>query len=229
MAIPTPLQKHYLDAMGIQVWQEKQSVINDQTAFSPEINLPRESWEFLKKGTLQCQACHLSKTRQNVVFGSGNPQADLMIIGEAPGAQEDSQGLPFVGRAGQLLTNMLQAIGLTRDKVFIANVLKCRPPNNRDPQPEEVAQCTSILTKQIELIEPKLILALGRISAHYLLQTDQALARMRERDHVYQATQTPLMVTYHPAYLLRSPQDKKKSLEDLLKVKAKLHSATSIQ
>jgi DNA polymerase len=138
-----------------------------------------------------------------------------MLIGEAPGAEEDRQGLPFVGRAGQLLTAMLRALGLSREQVYIANILKCRPPNNRDPRPEEVASCEGYLARQIELIAPGVILALGRIAGQNLLKVDAPLKALRGRRHVYGAAGTPVVVTYHPAYLLRNPADKPRAWEDL--------------
>jgi uracil-DNA glycosylase family 4 len=157
----------------------------------------------------------LHATRKQAVFGVGNQQADWLIIGEAPGAEEDRQGEPFVGRAGQLLNAMLKAIGLKREQVYIANILKCRPPNNRDPRPEEAACCSPYLQRQIELIQPRLILALGRIAAQRLLQTNTSLARLRGKVHTLESTQSPVIVTYHPAYLLRSPAEKRKAWQDL--------------
>ena len=150
----------------------------------------------------------------------GHSNAELMIVGEAPGYYEDQKGEPFVGAAGQLLDKMLKAIDLSRQEVYIANVLKCRPPNNRDPLPQEVKQCTPFLQQQIELIQPRLILAVGRVSAHYLLQNTLSLARMRQRTFHFGEHDTPLFVTYHPAYLLRNPADKRKAYEDLLRVQA---------
>jgi DNA polymerase len=149
------------------------------------------------------------------VFGVGNEQADLLVIGEAPGADEDRQGEPFVGRAGQLLNAMLLAMGFKREAVFIANIVKCRPPNNRDPKPEEALACQSYLLHQIELIRPKLILSVGRISAQNLLKTDIAVGKLRGRVHTYGEWGIPLVVTYHPAYLLRSPEQKSKAWQDL--------------
>ena len=172
-------------------------------------------WQALQYAVSNCQLCGLHKTRTQTVFGSGNQQADWMIVGEAPGAQEDRQGLPFVGRAGELLTNMLAAIGLKRDEVYIANVLKCRPPNNRDPQPEEAAACHPYLQRQFELIEPEIILVVGRVAAQNLLQTKEPLARLRGRIHQLPGCDIPLVVTYHPAYLLRKPMDKRKAWDDL--------------
>lgn len=163
-----------------------------------------------------CQLCELGSLRKKFVFGTGNPNAKIMFVGEAPGKDEDLQGKPFVGRAGQLLTMMLRAIGLKREDVFIANVLKCRPPNNRDPKPEEIDKCEPYLLKQIELISPSLIVALGRFGAASLLRSNMALGQMRKMDHKY--NDVPLIVTYHPAALLRNPQWKKSAWEDLRKI-----------
>lgn len=164
-----------------------------------------------------CQKCPLGKTRTKFVFGVGNPSADLMFVGEAPGRDEDLQGIPFVGRAGQLLTQMLKSIGLEREEVYIANVLKCRPPNNRDPLPEEIEQCEPYLLKQIELIAPKLIVTLGRFASASLLRRKDALGQLREEVHTY--NQLPLVVTYHPAALLRNPSLKRNAWEDLKKIR----------
>ncbi len=204
-------QHAYLTAMGIPVWQLKTAQ-----------KTPPLDWETLKNAVAQCRACGLHESRTQTVFGVGNREADLMIIGEAPGFYEDQQGEPFVGRAGQLLTAMLKAIHLERNQVFIANILKCRPPNNRDPQPEEVKQCTPFLEQQISLIQPKLLLAVGRIAAHYLLNTKQALSQLRRQIHHYGKNKIPLIVTYHPAYLLRNPSDKAQAWEDWVLAKGKL-------
>jgi DNA polymerase len=172
-------------------------------------------WPELESRVAGCTRCVLHETRTRTVFGTGNPTADWLIIGEAPGADEDRQGEPFVGRAGQLLTAMLQAIGYSREEVYITNILKCRPPGNRDPLPVEVACCHDYLERQIELVGPRLILVVGRIAAHNLLQTDLPIGRLRGRVHRYGKAGIPLVVTYHPAYLLRSPLEKRKSWEDL--------------
>jgi len=172
-------------------------------------------WEALRAEVLSCTRCQLHATRTQGVFGVGNPRADWLIIGEAPGAEEDRRGEPFVGRAGQLLNAMLKAIGLEREQVFIANVLKSRPPGNRDPKPDEVAACLPYLMRQIALLRPRLMLAVGRIAAQNLLATDMALGRLRGQVHTFGELNTPLIVTYHPAYLLRSPADKRKAWEDL--------------
>lgn len=171
----------------------------------------------------ECKECSLATTRNHFVFGEGSANADLMLVGEAPGRDEDLKGIPFVGRAGQLLTLMLQAINLQRDEVFIANVLKCRPPNNRDPLTEEIEKCEPYLLKQIELISPKLIVTLGRFAAASLLRTKEALGRLRQSVHTY--NDVPLIVTYHPAALLRNPQLKRQAWEDLKKISSHLENS----
>jgi DNA polymerase len=172
-------------------------------------------WPALRKTVSACEACALAKTRTNTVFGVGDENAEWLLIGEAPGAEEDARGEPFVGQAGRLLDNMLAAVGLRRgDNVYIANVLKCRPPGNRNPEPFEVAQCSPHLERQIELIRPKLLIAMGRFAAQTLLGTDASIASLRGRAHKYRGV--PLIVTYHPAYLLRNPPDKAKAWEDLV-------------
>ena len=160
-----------------------------------------------------CPRCKLSKTRTNIVFGQGNPKAELMFVGEAPGRDEDEQGLAFVGRAGQLLTKIIEAIGRTRDDVFIANVLKCRPPNNRNPEPDEVAACRPFLDEQIRLIGPRVIVTLGTFAAQAILETDEPIGRMR--GHWRTARGVRVMPTFHPAFLLRSPERKKDVWEDM--------------
>jgi DNA polymerase len=149
------------------------------------------------------------------VFGVGSREAEWLVVGEAPGAEEDRQGEPFVGRAGQLLNSMLRAIGLAREQVYIANVLKCRPPQNRDPSAVEAAECLPYLERQIALLRPKILLVVGRIAAQNLLRTDAPLGRLRQQVHVFGELRVPLVVTYHPAYLLRSPGEKRKAWEDL--------------
>jgi uracil-DNA glycosylase len=175
-----------------------------------------ELWDSLRDEVFQCTKCSLHSGRTQGVFGVGNRQAQWLVIGEAPGAEEDRQGEPFVGRAGQLLDAMLRSIGLSRaTNVYIANVLKSRPPGNRDPKPEEVAACLPYLMRQITLLKPRLMLAVGRIAAQNLLGTDLSLARLRGKVHHFGELNTPLIVTYHPAYLLRSPGEKRKAWEDL--------------
>lgn len=175
-------------------------------------------WTILRQEVVACRACGLCETRQQTVFGAGDEQADWMVIGEAPGAEEDRVGEPFVGPAGKLLDSMLAAVGKSRQRgVFIANVLKCRPPGNRDPSPEEVERCAPFLRRQIELVSPKLILVLGKVAAQSLLRTDASIASLRGRMHAWHdgARSIPLVVTYHPAYLLRAPVEKSKAWGDL--------------
>lgn len=181
----------------------------------PAAPLDITDWGVLRERVAACTACDLCKTRTQTVFGVGNTRAEWLVIGEAPGAEEDRQGEPFVGRAGQLLNAMLLAVGLPRETVFIANILKCRPPGNRDPKPEEVARCLPFLHAQIALLKPKIMLAVGRIAAQNLLATDAPLARLRGKLHEFGEARTPLVITYHPAYLLRTPSDKRKAWEDL--------------
>ena len=170
------------------------------------------------KSTIEnCMNCPLGASRTNFVFGAGNPDADLMFVGEAPGEKEDLEGLPFVGRSGKLLTDILKAIDLTREDVYIANILKCRPPNNRDPNKAEIAECEPYLLKQIELIKPKLLVALGRISATTLLRTKDSLTAMRGQVFDYHGTD--MVVTYHPAALLRNPNWKRPAWEDFKKIR----------
>ena len=174
---------------------------------------PSRSLEILRADIGDCTRCKLHPHRTHLVFGSGNPHAELMLIGEAPGEEEDLQGQPFVGPAGQLLTRILEVMGLGRDEVYIANILKCRPPGNRNPDPDEIATCQPFLRRQVEIIRPKVICALGTFAAQTLLQTDQKISRLRGRFHDYSGIK--LMPTYHPAYLLRNPQDKRLVWEDM--------------
>lgn len=222
----------YLEALGVDVYVRRglelapeaappeQPAPVELTAPAPAVTAPGVEatldWEPLRAMVAACTRCSLHATRTQTVFGVGNRSAKWMFIGEAPGADEDRQGEPFVGRAGQLLTSMLKAMGFARDDVYIANVLKCRPPGNRDPKPEEAGQCRGYLERQIELVEPTLIVAVGRIAAQNLLATDTALARLRGKVHSLGGRGWPLVVTYHPAYLLRSPGEKRKAWQDLL-------------
>jgi uracil-DNA glycosylase family 4 len=231
-----PLRNAYLDALGIDRWVSRSArteaaalvdASSEVATVAPvaRVNVPPDSiapsapvgdWGALRERVAGCTACaELCRTRTQTVFGVGNTRAEWLIIGEAPGAEEDRQGEPFVGRAGQLLNAMLLAIGLPRETVFIANVLKCRPPGNRDPKPEEVSRCLPYLSNQIALLKPKMILVVGRIAAQNLLATDAPLARLRGKLHAFGEAGTPLVVTYHPAYLLRTPADKRKAWEDL--------------
>jgi uracil-DNA glycosylase len=176
--------------------------------------IARMNWDELKAAVRSCEACTLANTRTQTVFGVGDEMADWLFVGEAPGAEEDARGEPFVGQAGKLLDNMLSAIGLKRgENVYIVNVLKCRPPGNRNPEPFEVAQCNAHLLRQMALIQPRLIVALGRFAAQTLLDTDATIASLRGRVHRFH--DVPTVVTYHPAYLLRSLHDKGKAWADL--------------
>lgn len=183
-------------------------------------------WDALQGCVKTCEACGLAATRTQTVFGVGDPNADWLIVGEAPGAEEDRKGEPFVGQAGKLLDNMLAAIQLKRgDNVYIANVLKCRPPENRDPHGEEVTQCDPFLKRQVELIQPKIIVALGKFAAQSLLNTDATIASLRGSLHEYNGV--PVIVTYHPAYLLRNLPDKAKAWEDLCFARQTMKSLTT--
>jgi uracil-DNA glycosylase family 4 len=237
-----PRRHALLDAMGITVWLPRAAAAAEQPPQQVPVDAapppsarragtgpdaPRPAvdaldFEQLAQRVAACQACELHRTRTNTVFGVGDRAASLMVVGEAPGADEDRRGEPFVGRAGQLLNAMLQAIGLAREAVFIANILKCRPPGNRDPKPDEVLACADFLARQIALVEPRAILAVGRIAAQNLLGVDTPIGRMRGQRYEYGATAIPVIVTYHPAYLLRNPAEKRKSWGDLLTVRALL-------
>jgi uracil-DNA glycosylase family 4 len=224
----------YLEALGIPVWKLRPApaaTVQPADAAAPlevvaaqlvagEVAAPATmAWDDLAAAVRVCTKCALHATRTQTVFGVGRRNADLLVIGEAPGADEDRQGEPFVGRAGQLLNSMLRAIGLPRSEVYIANILKCRPPGNRDPQPDEAKTCTPYLSRQIALVNPRAILAVGRIAAQWLLQTDVPIGRLRGRVVPYGEAGTPLIVTYHPAYLLRSPLAKAAAWTDLCMVK----------
>jgi DNA polymerase len=200
----------YLAALGLTDWQ-----LRATSAVAAPRTTGADSWDAVAAEVAACTRCELHRCRTNTVFGVGDHHARWLVVGEAPGADEDRQGEPFVGRAGQLLNSMLLAIGLAREQVFIANVLKCRPPNNRDPKPEEVAQCLPYLERQIALLKPSIMLAVGRIAAQNLLATDTPIGRLRGQVHAFGAGRIPLVVTYHPAYLLRSPTEKRKAWEDL--------------
>ena len=183
-------------------------------------------WEALRECVANCQSCSLAQTRTQTVFGVGDPDADWLLVGEAPGAEEDRRGEPFVGQAGKLLDNMLSAIRLKRgEKVYIANVLKCRPPENRDPHGEEVVKCDPFLKRQVELIQPKLIVAMGRFAAQSILNTDASIGALRGKLHDYHGV--PVIVTYHPAYLLRNLPDKAKAWEDLCFARATMQRLQS--
>jgi len=235
------LHRQYLDALGIQQWIPREGVLAGEaecmdpapdanTGFVPppgEVPVADLGWAELQQRVETCTRCELHATRTRTVFGTGNREAEWLIIGEAPGRDEDREGEPFVGRAGKLLTEMLFALGCQRRDVYIANILKCRPPNNRDPSPQEVACCHEYLERQIELIRPVVMLAVGRIAAHNLLHTDSQLGRLRGRVHRYGKRNIPLVVTYHPAYLLRTPLEKRKVWEDLQLAQAVYREQTS--
>ena len=170
----------------------------------------------------ECRKCGLHRTRTRTVFGTGRPDAACMFIGEAPGADEDAQGEPFVGRAGKLLDAMLAAIGLRRGDVYIANIVKCRPPRNRDPHADEIAACSAYLRRQIEAISPRLLVATGRVAAQSLLATTKSIGRLRGRTYRYGEDRLPVVVMYHPAYFLRSPLEKRKGWEDLVRLRKML-------
>ncbi|MGE0189109.1 MAG: uracil-DNA glycosylase family protein [Steroidobacteraceae bacterium] len=222
-------QLHYLKAMDVDVWVRKafceSSIASPLSASAAAMPIPLSrdtgaahvdaSWDQLAERVRNCIHCELHKTRKQTVFGVGKLRAEWMIIGEAPGADEDQQGEPFVGRAGQLLNTMLFALGFPREQVYIANVMKCRPPGNRDPKPEEVACCSPYLARQIELVNPRVILCVGRIAAQNLLNTDTPIGKLRGQVHRLGEQQRPVVVTYHPAYLLRSPGEKRKAWQDL--------------
>ncbi len=216
--------------MGIRRWVRRDMPIEVSpepgTSINPEAIPPAEpaevpaaqpanDWETLRAQVASCEKCALHASRTQTVFGTGDRNADLLIIGEAPGADEDRQGEPFVGRAGQLLDQMLLAAGFRRNQVYIANILKCRPPNNRNPAPEEILACSGYLASQISMLQPKVILAVGSISATSLLETDQSVGKLRGEVHYFGESRIPLVVTYHPAYLLRKPAEKAKSWIDL--------------
>lgn len=239
------LHHRYLDAMGIQVWARREAAVPDLdaeevvepeapppetamgdvsevavAAVSPAVHEGRADianldWPALASEVAGCRQCGLHESRSNTVFGVGNRSADWLIVGEAPGAEEDKRGEPFVGRAGQLLDAMLRSVNLDRQRAYIANILKCRPPNNRDPLPEEVVACEPYLARQIDLIQPRIILAVGRIAAQNLLKSSEPIGRLRGQVHRYADTGIPVIVTYHPAYLLRSPLEKRKAWADL--------------
>jgi uracil-DNA glycosylase len=214
----TARRRQYLEAIGIDLWVSRVRVEDAAAVPAPAIGSAEidTRWQRLRDEVNACRLCPLHATRTQGVLGVGPQRADWLVIGEAPGAEEDRRGEPFVGAAGQLLDAMLRAIGLDRrTNVYIANVLKSRPPNNRDPRPEEVEACLPYLMRQIALLQPKIMLAVGRIAAQNLLATDAPLGRLRGRVHHFGEFQTPLVVTYHPAYLLRTPADKRKAWEDL--------------
>ena len=186
----------------------------DATAETPAAQ-PATDWDTLRAQVASCEKCALHASRTQTVFGTGDRNADLLIIGEAPGADEDRLGEPFVGRAGQLLDQMLLAAGFRRNQVYIANILKCRPPDNRNPAPDEILACSGYLASQISMLQPKAILSVGGVAATTLLETDQSVGKLRGEVHGFGESRIPLVVTYHPAYLLRSPSQKARAWDDL--------------
>jgi uracil-DNA glycosylase family 4 len=228
-------REQYLELLGLDVWTLRRPAVSAPLPEPVSLEAPAEEpadraaedliWERLREEVAACQRCALCGSRTQTVFGVGNRRAQLLVIGEAPGAEEDRRGEPFVGRAGQLLNSMLRAIGCAREDVYIANVLKCRPPGNRDPSPTEVAACLPYLQRQIELLSPALILVVGRIAAQNLLATEVPIARLRGSVHRFGAAGIPLVVTYHPAYLLRSPSEKRRAWLDLKLARSQLRQA----
>ena len=245
-------QAAMLAEMGIRVWQQTAAAAPAEAVAERRVAVPlapRDApvtaapqsepgtrplhveamgWPALRDAVAGCTACQLCRGRKQTVFGVGNERAHWMIVGEAPGEQEDQQGEPFVGKSGQLLDNMLRAVGLTRgdappeQQVYIANTVKCRPPGNRNPEPAELAQCEPFLIRQIALVQPRIILAMGRFAVQSLLRSTEPIGRLRGRVHQYQGV--PLIVTYHPAYLLRNPEDKSRSWDDLCLAREVLHA-----
>ena len=203
----------YLEIMGIEEYAARKSSAEVAPPALAAWSTSSGDWDALRSEVSLCTRCSLHETRTQTVFGVGLHVAEWLFIGEAPGEQEDLRGEPFVGRAGQLLDEMIRALGLEREKVFIANVLKCRPPKNRDPSPEESASCEPFLVKQVEFLAPKIIVAVGRIAAQNLLKTQVPIGKLRGQVHRY--ADIPVVVTYHPAYLLRSQTEKRRAWEDL--------------
>lgn len=218
----------YLKEIGIEELPVQKTVVSGQCSVVGNKKPPfttqhpsSTSLESVREELGDCRRCNLSKTRTNIVFGIGNPQARLIFVGEGPGEDEDLQGEPFVGRAGQLLTKMIEAMGLKREDVYICNVVKCRPPGNRQPQPDEILTCRPFLEKQIDTIKPEIIVALGTHAAQTLLDTPEKISALRGRFHRYR-NNILLMPTFHPSYLLRSPEKKKEVWEDMKTVLTKL-------
>ena len=246
-----PMRHQYLQAMGIQLRESREQIIKIEAGPKPashtelvdtdhhstsiaqtddekdESRIVFDDWQSLTGAIENCSQCSLADTRTSVVVGSGQQQAEVMFIGEAPGAEEDKAGLPFVGSAGQLLTEMLRAIGFERQQVYITNMLKCRPPGNRDPELTELSACAPYLQQQIEWVRPRIIVALGRIAAQHLLASNQNLGALRGKMHHVHDSDIPIMATYHPAYLLRSPSQKRKAWDDLCALMNFLQSETS--
>jgi DNA polymerase len=217
--------RHHLEdekSLGLEGWPRSSPVISmpfpkKKKSFPSAQPAALSTLEAVREELGECRRCKLHPTRTNIVFGTGNPKAKLAFVGEGPGRDEDLQGKPFVGLAGQLLTKIIQAIQLTREEVYITNIIKCRPPGNRNPEPDEIKACEPFLIKQLEVIRPKLICALGTFAAQTLLKTEERISLLRGKFHQYQGI--PLMPTYHPAYLLRNPNFKRDVWEDMKKIK----------
>jgi len=230
-------RRQYLDAMGIQTWSLRETdadvaAATEQVearapAAETVVEMPplATDWQGLEAQVSSCSRCELSQQRTQTVFGVGNRNADCLVIGEAPGADEDARGEPFVGPAGKLLNQMLLAVGLKREEVYIANIVKCRPPDDRDPKLSEAAACEAYLKQQIELIQPRVIFAAGRVAAQNLLKIEQKVGAMRGQKFTYADTGIPVVVSYHPAYLLRSPSEKRKAWNDLLAARQILNNS----
>jgi DNA polymerase len=247
------MREQYLQALGVEVWtlrtgsggqrrpapaaapvagpipEPGPGSASGPVAAPPAAGVDEAAWESLRAQVSACTRCGLCKSRTQTVFGVGDRRSELLVVGEAPGAEEDRRGEPFVGRAGQLLDSMLRAMGRPRETVYIANVLKCRPPGNRDPEAAEVASCLPYLQRQIELLSPRMILVVGRIAAQNLLGTSEPIGRLRGRMHRFGVGQTPVIVTYHPAYLLRSPAEKRRAWADLKLARTQLAQAQRTQ
>jgi DNA polymerase len=213
LAAVKALKTKVIDSRGQTVGLEWKKVTRIEESGNMVLNNIEDDLKKVQQNMAGCQLCLLGKTRRNLVFGDGNHQAQVVFVGEAPGADEDEQGLPFVGRAGQLLTKIIEAMGLQRKDVYICNILKCRPPQNRNPLPEEITSCEPFLKKQLKIISPRIICALGTFAAKTLLKTEVPISVLRGRFHSYEGIK--LMPTYHPAYLLRNPSAKKLVWEDV--------------
>ena len=215
------LKRHieFLEELGVEgvrrepTWRDRESAEEERFSSLPLLNRIREDLG-------DCKRCKLHSGRTKLVFGVGDPSADLMFVGEAPGKDEDQEGVPFVGRAGQLLTKIIASIGLSRDEVYIANVIKCRPPNNRNPEPDEITTCEPVLFRQVDAIQPKVVVALGAFAVHTLLASKLAISRLRGQVYDYRGAQ--LVPTFHPAFLLRNPDRKRDVWEDMKKVRSLL-------
>ena len=217
--------KQYLTMLKLSGVDVIETCQNDRSTIAPREAIPatmgNKALKSLREVVSECTKCaHLAETRTNVVFGSGNVKASLVFVGEAPGYDEDQEGLPFVGRAGQLLTKIIESIGLSRQQVFICNVLKCRPPGNLNPSPEEIANCEPYLFQQLEIIRPKIICALGTFAAQTLLKTESTISSLRGKFYDFRGSK--LICTFHPAYLLRNPGEKKKVWEDMKMIRTEL-------